>query len=115
MTSRDLAFAADVLAAARLVVRFAGDLNGAEDLRADLLTQSAVMRQLEVMGEATKRLSQGFRTDHPGVPWRSVAGLRDVLIHAYDQLDLDKVWATVARDIPALIPKLEAIVAAAGE
>ena len=115
MTSRDLSYAADVLAAARLVVRFAESLGGSDDLRTDLLVQSAVMRQLEIMGEATKRLSDGFREAHPGVPWRGLAGLRDVLIHAYDELDIEKVWQTVTRDVPALISKLEAIVAGPAE
>lgn len=111
MTSRDLTHASDVLAAAGLVNQFAADLGGVEDLRANLLTQSAIMRQLEIMGEATKRLSTAFRDAHPNVPWRRIAGLRDVLIHSYDELDLDKVWETVVRDVPAIIPELETIIA----
>jgi uncharacterized protein with HEPN domain len=54
--------------------------------------QDALLRCLEVMGEATKRLSAGCRASHPEIPWRAMAGLRDVLIHAYDKVDLQEVW-----------------------
>ena len=74
MTSRDRSHVVDVLEAARLVIRFAEPLGGAEALGRDLLRQSAVLRQLEIMGEATKRLSAGLREDHPSMPWRKIAG-----------------------------------------
>ena len=54
--------------------------------------QDALVRCLEVIGEATKRLSQDFRDRHPEVPWRAMAGMRDLLIHAYDRVDLEEVW-----------------------
>jgi uncharacterized protein with HEPN domain len=54
--------------------------------------QDAVIRCLEILGEATKRLSPEFRRLHPDLPWRAMAGMRDVLIHAYDQVDLEEVW-----------------------
>ncbi|MCX5959714.1 MAG: DUF86 domain-containing protein [Cyanobacteria bacterium] len=54
--------------------------------------QDALLRCLEVMGEATKRLSADCRASHPEIPWRAMAGLRDVLIHAYDKVDLQEVW-----------------------
>ena len=54
--------------------------------------QDALIRCLEVIGEATKRLSPNFRDGHPDVPWRAMAGMRDLLIHAYDRVDLEEVW-----------------------
>ena len=72
-----------------------------------LKTQSAILHQLLVLGEAVKRLSEGFRTSHPAIPWRMIAGMRDQLIHAYDAVDLDEVWKTVSMAIPHLIPPLE--------
>jgi uncharacterized protein with HEPN domain len=54
--------------------------------------QDAVIRSLEILGEATKRLSPELRRHHPDLPWRAMAGMRDVLIHAYDQVDLEEVW-----------------------
>lgn len=65
------------------------------------------MHQLLVLGEAVKRLSDGFRTKHPEIPWKSLAGMRDKLIHAYDAVDLDEVWKTIHAEIPRLIHLLE--------
>jgi len=70
--------------------------------------QDALLRCLEVMGEATKRLSAGCRASHPEIPWRAMAGLRDVLIHAYDKVDLQEVWQTY-RQLPGLRQKIAVI------
>jgi uncharacterized protein with HEPN domain len=64
--------------------------------------QDAIIRQLEIVGEASKRLSDDLRTANPTVPLRRVCGLRDILIHHYMGVDLGAVWATVERGIPAL-------------
>lgn len=66
------------------------------------LIQDAVLRNFEVMGEASKRIDERFRASHLQVPWRALAGLRDVLIHQYDQADLGKVWELVEHDLPGL-------------
>jgi uncharacterized protein with HEPN domain len=71
--------------------------------------QDAVIRQLEIIGEATKRLSQDFRSQHGQVPWRRIAGLRDVLIHDYMGVDLEAVWEITQRDLPVLQKQLQAI------
>ncbi len=85
---------------------FKGDLDTSAFLD-DLKTQSAILHQLLVLGEAVKRLSEGFRMSHSEVPWRMIAGMRDKLIHGYDDVDLDEVWKTVSTDIPHLIARLE--------
>ncbi|MBI4497878.1 MAG: DUF86 domain-containing protein [Chloroflexi bacterium] len=64
--------------------------------------QDAVIRQLEILGEATKRLSQGLRSQYAAIPWRRIAGLRDVLIHDYMGVDLAAVWELTQRDVPLL-------------
>ncbi len=74
---------------------------------ADERTQSAILHQLMVIGEAVKRLSSGFRLEHPHIRWTPMAGMRDVLSHAYDTVDLNEVWRTVTSDIPALVAHLE--------
>jgi uncharacterized protein with HEPN domain len=102
---RDDATLLDILRAARLTVVFKGNLDKSAFLN-DLKTQSAILHQLLVLGEAVKRLSEGFRTSHPAIPWRMIAGMRDQLIHAYDVVDLDEVWKTVSIDIPYLITQL---------
>ncbi|MFZ0406938.1 MAG: HepT-like ribonuclease domain-containing protein [Cyanobium sp.] len=70
--------------------------------------QDALLRCLEVMGEATKRLSACCRASHPEIPWRAMAGLRDVLIHAYDKVDLQEVWQAY-RQLTGLRQKIAVI------
>ena len=108
--SRDDATLLDILKAARLAVDFKGKLAKKAFLR-DAKTQSAVLHQLLVIGEAVKRLSEDFRTRHPEIPWARIAGMRDKLIHAYDAVDLDEVWKTLTQEIPPLISFLEPLVA----
>jgi uncharacterized protein with HEPN domain len=74
--------------------------------------QDAVLRNFEVMGEATKRLSAAVRDAHPEVPWRQVAGFRDVLIHDYFGIDLDEVWGAVQSNLPELKQQITAILQA---
>ena len=95
-----------VLNAARQSLAFLAGADLTEFLE-DEKTQSAVLHQLLVLGEAVKRLSDDFRLKNPGIPWRKVAGLRDVLIHEYDTVDVEEVWRTVSFDLPDLIRDLE--------
>jgi len=113
--SRDAAYLRDVVRAAELVVRFASALPNRAALDHDLMCQSALMRQLEVMGEATKRLSPSFRQAHPEIPWSEIAGMRDVLIHGYDYVDLDIVWDTVQVGVPEVLALLRPLVQDAEE
>lgn len=73
-----------------------------ESFEGDLVTQDAVVRQLEIIGEATKRVSKELRSKHPDIPWSDMAGMRDVLIHDYLEVDFGVVWKTASEDIPNL-------------
>jgi uncharacterized protein with HEPN domain len=103
---RDEAILLDIARAARLVLEFKGGLDRTAFLE-DIKTQSAVLHQLMVMGEAVKRLSTDLRNRHPEIPWALIAGMRDNLIHGYDIVDLDEVWKTADADVPAMLSLLE--------
>lgn len=75
----------------------------------DLQLQDACIRQIEILGEATKRISDSFKERHPDIPWKDMAGMRDKVIHDYIDVDLNIVYQTVAVDIPILLPKIEEI------
>jgi uncharacterized protein with HEPN domain len=81
-----------------------------EDFLGDDKTVFAVVRALEVLGEATKRIPQEARDLAPHIPWRSMAGIRDKLIHDYMNVNLDVVWKTVAEDIPLLLPMIQRLI-----
>jgi len=106
--SRDETTLLDIATAARLVLVFVQGLDK-EDFLADIKTQSSVLYQLLVVGEAVKRLSREFRAQHSEIPWSLIAGMRDQLIHAYDVVDWDEVWKTVSSDVPALLAAIESL------
>ena len=72
--------------------------------------QDAVIRKIEVAGEATKRLSAETRAKYALVPWRAISGMRDKLIHDYFDVDLETVWETATKDIPELLVSIEGII-----
>lgn len=109
MSLRDVTYLIDILEAARLVQKFLSDIDK-KAFEVDLMRQSAVIRQMEVVGEATKRLSEAFKANHPELPWRNMAGMRDILIHAYDHVDIEEVWNAAKVSIPDLIKKIEPLV-----
>ncbi len=75
---------------------------GREAFLADTMIQDAVIRNLEVIGEAVKNLSSGLRDRHPDIPWTRIAGMRDVLIHEYFGVRIETVWAAVENRLPEL-------------
>ena len=104
--SKDQASLVDIEAAGKLIVEFVQGLTK-EAFIQDAKTRSAVLLQFLILGEAAKRISQAFRDDHPEIPLRQMAGMRDILIHIYESVDLDLVWRTANEDVPALLKKIE--------
>lgn len=82
-----------------------------EDLDGDRMRTLALVRLLEIVGEAAGRVPEDVRAAHPQVPWAQIVALRNRLIHGYDSVDLDILWQILTRDLPPLIAGLEAILA----
>jgi len=80
-----------------------------DNFQKNRLLQDAVMRELEIIGEASKNLSEDFRNKFPDIPWRLMAGMRDKLIHGYFSIDVIEVWNTAKRDILDLKKKLKLV------
>lgn len=100
MTKDLRVYLAHILECIQKIERFTAD--GKTRFLADAMVQDAVLRNFEVIGEAAKRLDDAYRAAHPQIPWRALAGLRDVLIHQYEGVDLKRVWAIVEGELPSL-------------
>jgi uncharacterized protein with HEPN domain len=112
MTRDPRVYLAHILECADRIERYLGQ--DREAFLRDTMVQDAVIRNFEVIGEAAKRMPEQFRTMHAGIPWRLMAGFRDVLIHDYEGVDLERVWRIAQEDLPAvktaiarILPSLE--------
>jgi uncharacterized protein with HEPN domain len=83
---------------------------GLEDFESDDLLQSAVIRKFEIIGEATKRIPENIKSMKPSIPWRSLAGMRDVMIHDYFFLETNEIWNTVHKDLPILKAQIKDLI-----
>ena len=98
----------DIYSSMKLTQEFTDRLSF-EDFQDDVKTLYAVIRCIEVIGEAVKRLPDAFRESYPDIPWKAMAGMRDRLIHGYDIVDNEIVWNTVTKTIPLLLNKFSEI------
>lgn len=103
--NRDPASLLDIARFAEVILQLTAGLDG-QSFQADLKTQLAVLYELTVLGEAVKRLSVEFRDRYPNIPWRSMAGMRDKLVHDYDQIDAQRIWEVVMTNIPELLTQI---------
>jgi uncharacterized protein with HEPN domain len=99
----------DMLLAARRIQQFVAGVTQSE-FEAHQMMQSAVIREIQVIGEAARMITDKSRAAHPSIDWPAIAGMRNRVIHEYFEIDLKIVWDTIQGDIPALIGQLEAIV-----
>lgn len=81
-----------------------------EGFQESTLIQDAVVRQFEIIGEATKRLSDKIKQQYPEIPWKDMAGMRDILIHDYINVEIDIVWKTVIDYLPPLLDQINKII-----
>ena len=106
MSSRaDADFVNDIREAIRRISSYLGDMSY-EAFARDTKTQDAVIRNVEIIGEAAKGVSEELRVENPHIPWKSMAGMRDRLIHHYFGANLDVVWQVASTELPELAPEL---------
>jgi uncharacterized protein with HEPN domain len=104
--NRDQSYLLDINKFGQDVVDFVQDMdetNFADDRK----TQSAVLYCITILGEATKRLSPEFRAQHPQIPWKDIAGMRDKCVHDYRQINIQRVWQVTQSNIPELLQVIQ--------
>ena len=105
----DDAWLLDMLLAARNAVEFAAPLTFPK-FEDDHLRQLAILKSVEIIGEAASRVSEETKAKHPNIPWTKIIGMRNRLVHGYFAIQLDTIWQTVQNDLPPLIAQLETLV-----
>lgn len=98
-----------MLLAARRIQKYARGYDF-ERFEEDDVVQDAIMRRIQIIGEAARKVSPEFKEAHPEIPWNDIIGMRHKLIHEYFQIIPEKVWEAVVSDIPALISQIEPLV-----
>ncbi|MCK4504540.1 MAG: DUF86 domain-containing protein [Candidatus Aegiribacteria sp.] len=102
---RDAALIFDIISAAHDIERFVAGVD-LHRFEADKMLRYAVERQLLVIGEAAKRLSEDFRKKVPSVPWNAIIGLRNILAHEYGEVLTERIWLVAIRDLRGLVEEL---------
>jgi uncharacterized protein with HEPN domain len=103
---KDTNYLLDMLTAIQLIQSYTLG-KSQQDLGKDQLLQDAVTRRIEILGEAARRVSEKMRSEMPDIPWYQIIGMRNILAHEYDDIDLDIVWRVIQQELPILIPILE--------
>ena len=103
----DRVYLLDILEAIERIEKYTAQ--GREAFEADELIQTWVVHHIQIIGEATRKLSQGLRTHHSEVPWTQIMAMRNILVHDYFRIDLDEVWLVIEGDIPVLKGRVEFI------
>ncbi|MGB7414304.1 MAG: DUF86 domain-containing protein [Thermosynechococcaceae cyanobacterium] len=104
--SRDKASLLDIFRAGQQVLAYAQGLTLSQ-LEVDEMRISAILYQVLIIGEATKRLSREYREEHPVIPWTRMAGMRDIVIHRYDDVNYEVLWTVIQHSIPELLSQME--------
>jgi len=106
---RDDAYLLDMLLAARKILKYTQGVDFAR-FEEDEIMQDAVMRRIQIVGEAARKISSEFKEAHPEISWAEIIGMRNKLIHEYFRIIPEKVWEAVEKDIPVLVDLLEPLV-----
>jgi uncharacterized protein with HEPN domain len=108
---RDLQSLLDMLQSAQIIMNYI-DGRSRDELTTDLQFQDATIHRLLLIGEASKRVSEKTRQTLTNIPWTAMSGMRNRLVHEYDQIDLEIVWDTIVNYLPSLILELESVIIA---
>jgi len=108
MHKSDLAYTEHILNCIKKIRKFVKDIDKKEFSKNELL-QDAVIRNFEVIGEASKKISEDFKKVNCQIPWKEISGMRDKLIHDYLGVDIDVIWKTIEQDLPILQKELKKI------
>ena len=106
---RDETYLLDILESAKIALAYVFDKTW-DAFDADMQCQDAVLRRIEIIGEAARHISPQARKKHPQIAWREMAILRNLVIHEYDVVDINQVWDTVQNKLPALVEELSKVV-----
>lgn len=109
MLPREHSYLLDMLNAAKLAQDFVANVDW-ETFKSDLMRQAAVTRQLEIIGEAARRISEDSQQEMSEIPWHQIIGMRNRIAHEYNRLNLVRLWDTVQIALPELITVLEKII-----
>ncbi|ANV84273.1 hypothetical protein AWQ21_07680 [Picosynechococcus sp. PCC 7003] len=106
---RNYAHLWDMYEACRQIEKFTQGLTW-EEYRQNELVQSATERQLEILGEAARRVSVEFQKSHPGIPWSALIGQRNVISHQYEKVSHKRIWLTTQKSLPPLMADLKKLI-----
>ena len=101
-------FIGDILESIEAIEEFSKDINK-EELNSNRLKRNAIVREIEIIGEAVKNIPDNLKEKYPEIPWKKIAGLRDIIIHTYFNIDLDITWEIIKKDIPILEKQIRII------
>ncbi|MEM9164473.1 MAG: DUF86 domain-containing protein [Cyanobacteria bacterium P01_F01_bin.4] len=105
ISARDYQSLMDIVDSAQIAISYVDGLTE-DEFWNDMQCQDSVIRRIEIVGEAATRLSQDLRSELPHIPWRRIVGMRNVMIHQYDDVSLDIVWDTTQTFLPFLIQEI---------
>jgi len=101
-------FIEDILESIKAIEEYSKGMNKKE-LELSRLKQNAIIREIEIIGEAVKNIPEHLKNKHKEIEWRKIAGMRDVIIHGYFRIDLGAVWNVIKKDLPILKKQIQEI------
>ena len=105
----DQSFLLDIIHAAKTLMRYVEEVTYEKYVASELL-QDATLRKIEVIGEASRNLSDDLKERHNELPWHQMIGIRNRVIHGYFDVNLETVWGVITKEIPEILPVLESLV-----